>query len=158
MTESSAAEFAAFCVSQTSPGASYSWHAADLSYITCQGPEEANLLCQPWQSNITITQTVRGEDYMVHHGMTAKDSERQHLLAAGTAGSLISELYTSSWFNFSYSGTIKFLYWVDTLLSGDIRGLSWDNCPYKWSTKQPIQLSSEAEDFDMEQNINPTCP
>ena len=31
---------------------------------------------------------------MVHHAMTAKDSERQHLLAVGTAGSPIYTLYT----------------------------------------------------------------
>lgn len=69
----------------------FGWLAADLSYISCHGPEGGKLLCQPWHSNITISQIVHGEDYMVHHAMTAKDSERQHLLAKGTAGSPIKK-------------------------------------------------------------------
>lgn len=43
---------------------------------------------QPSLSGMTLKELKQseGEDYMVHHGMTARDSERQHLLAAGTAG------------------------------------------------------------------------
>lgn len=81
----------AFLLSAASLSHAFGWLAADLSYISCHGPEGGKLLCQPWHSNITISQIVHGEDYMVHHAMTAKDSERQHLLAKGTAGSPIKK-------------------------------------------------------------------
>lgn len=68
-----------------------------LSDIGCHGPEGGNLLCQPWHSNITLTPVVRGEDYMVHHALTAKGSERQHLLATHSTSCTYSETLSECW-------------------------------------------------------------
>lgn len=141
----------------------YSWLTADLSYTSCHGPKEANLFCQPWHSKITITQTVRGEDYIVHHAMTAKDSERQNLLAAGTAGSpytlafkrfnllsrcwlqgyLVNGFFWGGWHSF-VRRLLRFLnHCSPAVQSYEIlkRWLQWDKQVYKVLIKRTIHLT-----------------